>query len=111
MSTTDIRTFREDVVAADVSGYEVETLDGSIGEIDDATGTSRAIAVLTWISGRKVVLPALVVAGIDHEAKKIYVSATTTGSRTRSRSTPRTVEARIASSSAAMTERTPSVTG
>jgi len=76
MSTTDIQTFREDVVAAEMSGYEVETLDGSSGELDDATGPSRAIAVLTWISGRKVVLPALIVARIDHEAKKIYVSAT-----------------------------------
>jgi hypothetical protein len=79
MSTTDISTFREDGVARDMSGYEVETLDGSIGEIDEATGPSRSIAVLIWISGRKVVLPALIVTEIDHEAKKIYVSATNDG--------------------------------
>jgi hypothetical protein len=77
MSTADIWTFREDVAAADLSGYDVETLDASIGEMDEATGPSaRLLAVLTWISGRKVVLPALVVSGIDHEAKKIYVSRT-----------------------------------
>jgi len=75
MSTTDIWTFREDVAAADLGDYDVETLDGSIGELHEATGPSaRVIAVLTWISGRKVVLPALIVSGIDHEAKKIYVS-------------------------------------
>jgi hypothetical protein len=77
MSTADIWTFREDVAAADMSGYDVETLDGSIGEPDEAAGASaRLIAVLTWISGSKVVLPALIVSGIDHEAKKIYVSRT-----------------------------------
>jgi hypothetical protein len=77
MSTADIWTFREDVAAADLSGYDVETLDGSIGDLDEATGASaRSIAVLTWISGRKVVLPALIVSGIDHETKKIYVSRT-----------------------------------
>jgi hypothetical protein len=77
MSTADIWTFREDVAAADLSGYEVETLDGSIGDMDEGTGASaRLLAVLTWISGRKVVLPALIVSGIDHEAKKIYVSRT-----------------------------------
>jgi hypothetical protein len=77
MSTADIWTFREDVAAADLSGYDVETLDGSIGGMDEAIGASaRLIAVLTWISGRKVVLPALIVSGIDHETKKIYVSRT-----------------------------------
>jgi hypothetical protein len=45
--------------------------------MDEATGaTARLLAVLTWISGRKVVLPALIVSGIDHETKKIYVSRT-----------------------------------
>ena len=77
MSTADTWTFREDVAAADLSGYDIEALDGSVGEMDEATGsTARVIAVLTWISGRKVVLPALIVSGIDHEAKKIYVSRT-----------------------------------
>ena len=77
MSTADIWTFREDVAAADLSDYDVATLDGSIGDIDEATGASaRLLAVLTWVSGRKVVLPALIVSGIDHEAKKIYVSRT-----------------------------------
>ena len=74
---TDIWTYREkselgsNVMSthADISGFSVEALDGSIGKVDDATydvGMSYLIVDTgPWIFGRKVLLPAGVVRGID----------------------------------------------
>jgi hypothetical protein len=80
MATPDIWTFREDIVAADVVGYDVEALDGSIGEVDEATHAVGAsfIAVKTgpWIFGKKVVLPAMLVDRVDHDAATVHVSRT-----------------------------------
>ena len=53
----------------DLSGFKVEALDGSIGSIDESTyGTSRSYIVVDtgpWIFGKKVILPAGVIRGID----------------------------------------------
>jgi hypothetical protein len=73
-------TFREDLRTGDIVGYDVEALDGSIGEIDDATDELGAsfIVVKTgpWIFRRPVVLPATVVERIDHDVERVYVSRT-----------------------------------
>ena len=80
MSTQQVWTFSDDIVAADIVGYDVEALDGAIGEIDEATDALGAsfIAVKTgpWIFGKRVVLPALVVDRVDHDARSVYVSRT-----------------------------------
>jgi hypothetical protein len=80
MSTPDLWTFRESVVADQLVGYDVEALDGGIGEVDEATDELGAsfIAVKTgpWIFGRKVILPAAVIQQVDHDAAKVYVMRT-----------------------------------
>ncbi len=80
MATFDNRTVRDDVVTADILGYDVEALDGGIGKVDDATDELDAsfFAVKTgpWILGKRVILPAMTVERIDHDARKVYVSRT-----------------------------------
>ncbi|WP_158841134.1 PRC-barrel domain containing protein [Saccharothrix deserti] len=61
-------------------GYEVEAIDGPIGEIDQSNARVPADCLLvdagTWLSPLKVVLPVGAVAKVDHDAKKVYVDRT-----------------------------------
>ena len=65
---------------ADISGFAVEALDGSIGKVDAATfDAGRSYLVVDtgpWIFGRKVMLPAGVVRGIDETEELVYVNRT-----------------------------------
>jgi len=85
----DIYTYRIGVITPretsngalpDVTGYDVEATDGSIGKVDEATYevASSCIVVDTgfWIFGKKRMIPAGVVHRVDSEARKIYVSMT-----------------------------------
>jgi hypothetical protein len=73
-STTDLGT------NADVSGYDVEATDGSIGKVDEATyETGRSYLVVDtgpWIFGKKVMLPAGVIREIDEDDEKVFVGRT-----------------------------------
>lgn len=64
----------------DLVGYEVEADGGSIGKVDAASTDASAqwLVVDTgfWIFGKKRVIPAGVVVGIDHDSKRIIVSMT-----------------------------------
>src|SRR5919106_1093425 len=65
---------------AELTGFKVEALDGSIGSIDEATyGTDRSYVVVDtgpWIFGKKVMLPAGVIRGIDEDEQRVYVNRT-----------------------------------
>ena len=62
----------------DLVGYDVEVEGGSIGTIDEASteASSQWLVVDTgfWIFGKKRVIPAGVVVGIDHEKRRVIVS-------------------------------------
>ena len=82
---TDVWTYRETTLGADLNkanivGYSVEALDGSIGKVDEATfdAGSAFIVVDTgpWIFGKKVMLPAGVVKSADHDDETIFVDRT-----------------------------------
>jgi hypothetical protein len=84
---TDIWTYRSgadlgaDVTRAiDVTGFEVEALDGSIGKVDEATyevgKSSIVVDTGPWIFGKKVLLPAGVIDRIDLENEKVFVHRT-----------------------------------
>ena len=64
----------------DVSGYDVEATDGSIGKVDEATyETGRSYLVVDtgpWIFGKKVMLPAGVVKGVDEQERTVFVDRT-----------------------------------
>jgi hypothetical protein len=65
---------------ADLSGFGVEAVDGSIGKVDEATYDVGASYVVVdtgpWIFGKKVMLPAGVVRGIDETEEKVFVNRT-----------------------------------
>jgi hypothetical protein len=64
----------------DITGYKVEAIDGSIGKIVGATYETDASYVVVdtgpWIFGKKVVLPAGVIARIDPDEETVYVNRT-----------------------------------
>ena len=65
---------------ADLTGFSVEALDGSIGKVDEATfEVGQSFVVVDtgpWIFGKKVLLPAGVVRGIDETDERVYVNRT-----------------------------------
>ena len=83
---TDVWTYREtsvlgtDLASTDITGFEVEAIDGSIGKVDAATyevGSSYVVVDTgPWIFGKKVMLPAGVIRGIDEDDERVFVNRT-----------------------------------
>jgi hypothetical protein len=77
---SDLWTYPETVGRLDMSGFDVEAVDGSIGKVDEATyevGESYIVVDTgPWIFGKKVLLPAGIVDRVDREDEKIYVDRT-----------------------------------
>jgi hypothetical protein len=83
---TDVWTYREsnvlgtDLTSTDITGFEVEAIDGSIGKVDDATyevGSSYVVVDTgPWIFGKKVMLPAGVIQRIDQADERVFVNRT-----------------------------------
>jgi hypothetical protein len=85
--TTDLWTYRDvgtvgvdASTGLDLSGFEVEAIDGGIGKVDEATyETSRSYIVVDtgpWIFGKKVLLPAGVIDRVDLDSQAVFVSRT-----------------------------------
>jgi hypothetical protein len=66
--------------SVDLSGFSVEATDGGIGSVDSTTyeiGTDSLIVDTgPWIFGKKVMLPAGVVARIDENDRRVWVNLT-----------------------------------
>jgi hypothetical protein len=64
----------------DLTGYDVEAVDGGIGKIDEASydvGSSWLVVDTgPWIFGKKVLLPAGIIDRIDIEEERVYVGRT-----------------------------------
>ena len=79
-TTTDLWTFPDTVGRLDLSGFDVEATDGSIGKVDEAThdvGESYIVVDTgVWIFGNKVLLPAGTVQRVDRDDEKVYVDRT-----------------------------------
>jgi hypothetical protein len=83
---TDVWTYREraslgsDLTSTDITGFEVEAIDGSIGKIDEATyevGSSYVVVDTgPWIFGKKVMLPAGVIQRVDEAEQLVFVNRT-----------------------------------
>ncbi|MFE3558925.1 PRC-barrel domain containing protein [Streptomyces sp. NPDC059193] len=69
-----------DYLAADLTGYGVEALDGGIGKVDkhsdEVTDAYLVVDTGVWILGKEVLLPAGLVSRVDHVAEKVYVDRT-----------------------------------
>ena len=61
----------------DLTGFNVEAVDGGIGKIDEATYEANAGYVVVdtgpWIFGKKVLLPAGVIRDVDLDSEKVFV--------------------------------------
>ena len=64
----------------DLTGLDVEAVDGSIGKIDEATYETGQSSIVVdtgfWIFGKKRVLPAGVIDRIDMDERKVFVNLT-----------------------------------
>jgi hypothetical protein len=81
MATSDIWAYRETTwTQGDLSGFEVEAIDGSIGKVDEATNDAGAAFIVVdtgpWIFGKKVMLPAGVIQDVDLDARQVFVDRT-----------------------------------
>ncbi|HKF91183.1 MAG TPA: PRC-barrel domain-containing protein [Acidimicrobiia bacterium] len=81
MATSDIWMYRETAwTQGDLSGFEVEATDGSIGKVDEATTEAGAGSIVVdtgpWIFGKKVLLPAGVIQDVDLDARQVFVNRT-----------------------------------
>ena len=81
MATMDIWTYREQAwTTANLTGYSVEAIDGSIGKIDEASYDVGASYIVVdtgpWIFGKKVLLPAGVISSVNHEDEQVFVNRT-----------------------------------
>jgi hypothetical protein len=78
MATTQIWAFRGVPTTADLEGYGVEAVDGTIGTIDESTAQTgeNYLVVDTgpWIFGKRVLLPAGIVERIDAANEKVFVN-------------------------------------
>jgi hypothetical protein len=83
----DVWTFRDarllgadPMQGIDLSSFEVEALDGSIGKVDEATnetgGSYLIVDTGPWIFGKKVMLPAGVIRRIDTANERVFVNRT-----------------------------------
>ena len=77
----DVWTYSDESIGdVDLTGYSVEAADGGIGKVDEASYGAGAghIVVDTgpWIFGKKVLLPAGLIARIDPESETVFVRAT-----------------------------------
>ena len=65
---------------ADLTGFSVEALDGSIGKIDEASNDVGASYIVVdtgpWIFGKKVMLPAGVIRDVDLDTESVFVNRT-----------------------------------
>jgi hypothetical protein len=81
MATVDMWSFRtQNVTGADLTGLTVESIDGKIGKVDEATqevgGSYIVVDTGPWIFGKKVLLPAGVVRDVDLDTESIFVDRT-----------------------------------
>jgi hypothetical protein len=62
----------------DLTGFDVEAIDGKIGKVDEATyETSRSYLVIDtgpWIFGKKVLIPAGLIERVDLDSQTVVVN-------------------------------------
>ncbi|HEX2111549.1 MAG TPA: hypothetical protein VHF67_08345 [Gaiellaceae bacterium] len=80
MATTDPWTYRSGIAVSDFVGYDVEAVDGAIGEVSKASYDAGASYVVVdtgpWVFGKKVMLPAITVERVDHGVGCVWLDQT-----------------------------------
>jgi hypothetical protein len=80
VTTTDPWTYRTGIGVSDIVGYDVEAVDGAIGEVNKA-GYDAGVSYIVvhtgpWVLGKRVMLPAVTVERVDHGAGRVWVNQT-----------------------------------
>jgi hypothetical protein len=81
MASVQIWSYRDTTLnQRNLTGLDVEALDGSIGKVDDATndvdGSFIVVDTGPWIFGKKVMLPAGVINRVDLDTETVFVNRT-----------------------------------
>jgi hypothetical protein len=81
MMTTTLWRYEDPAWAeTDLVGYDVEAVDGEIGQVESAIeeiGTRYLVVdARPWVFGKKVMLPAGIVDAIDVTSKRVHVGQT-----------------------------------
>jgi PRC-barrel domain len=80
MTIAEMWTFTATTADVDLTGFEVEARDGSIGKVDEATydagGSFVVVDTGPWIFGKKVLLPAGVIKNVDLDTETVFVDLT-----------------------------------
>ena len=73
-------TYSEEFGRLDVSGFDVEARDGSIGKVEEVTFDAGESYIVVdtgpWILGKKVLLPAGLIERVDRDDETVYVDRT-----------------------------------
>ena len=76
----DMWTYPETLGRLDVTGFDVEAKDGSIGKVDevafDAGESYVVVDTGVWIFGKKALLPAGLIERVDRDEETVYVDRT-----------------------------------
>lgn len=74
----DLWTYPDSMGRLDVSGYDVEAVDGDVGTVDEMSlEVGNAYLVIDtgrWIVGKKVLIPAGLVERVDRDDQTVYLS-------------------------------------
>jgi hypothetical protein len=78
MRTGEMWSYRQsNWTTMDLTGFDVEAVDGGIGKIDESSNEASAGYVVVdtgpWIFGKKVLLPAGVIRDVDLDSEKVFV--------------------------------------
>lgn len=82
METRSVWTYHEtfEQIGDEIVGYEVDALDGHIGSVDEASREAGDAHLVVdtggWIFGKKRLIPAGVVAAIDHDGGRVHLNMT-----------------------------------
>jgi hypothetical protein len=76
----ELWAYPDSVGRLDVTGYDVEALDGEIGTVDETSLEVDAGYLLIdtgrWIFGKKVVIPAGLVERVDRDDETVFIGRT-----------------------------------
>jgi len=76
--TIDLWAYPDSFGRLDVTGYDVEALDGDIGTVDETSLELGAgylvIDTGRWIFGKKVMIPAGLVERVDRDGETVYIA-------------------------------------
>ena len=81
MATVQMWNFPvETTPTLDLTGFKVESMDGDIGKVDEATrevgGSFLIVDTGPWIFGKKIMVPAGLIRDIDPDAETVFVNRT-----------------------------------